>query len=189
VGDFGRSARQQQVLSSLKTRLTNSQDIIGQLPQLAQDMNGYLKTDMNLLSITQLVYFARTLDLNKIQRIILSPPTYSYATKATSGADKGEDIFVANCAPIQRAIARMFALGSNATCNVQARNNNTGTSVAAAPSSRAGLPTAGGSSGQTTAQLASLGVGANKGDDQLGIRSLLDLLCWVVFESPSGLQV
>src|SRR5207248_11213778 len=37
VGDFGRSARQQQVLNQLKTKLNNP-DIIGKLSELAQDL-------------------------------------------------------------------------------------------------------------------------------------------------------
>src|SRR5579864_6259438 len=40
VGDFGRSARQQQILTQLKNKLNNS-SVIGELPQLAQDLAGY----------------------------------------------------------------------------------------------------------------------------------------------------
>lgn len=65
VGDFGRSARQQEVLSSLKTRLVNS-NIIDKLPELAKDLNGYLKTDMQILDIIKLMNFARTIDPSKI---------------------------------------------------------------------------------------------------------------------------
>ncbi|MGH2507748.1 MAG: LCP family protein, partial [Ktedonobacteraceae bacterium] len=39
VGDFGRSARQQQVLSALKTKLVNP-NIFGQLQQISNDLNG-----------------------------------------------------------------------------------------------------------------------------------------------------
>ncbi len=193
VGDFGRSARQQQILSQLKTKLTSSPDIISQLPQLAQDMNGYLKTDMNLISIAQLMSFARSLDLNNIQRAILSPPTYSYAATATSGPDTGEDIFMANCAQIQPVIAKMFALGSNATCNVQANSNNARSAVASfsSPQQPLGpvLQAPSSASLQTAMQMARLSPGDGNGADLLGIRSLLDLLCLAVFESPIGLQV
>lgn len=186
VGDFGRSARQQQVLSQLKTKLTNSPDIIGKLPQLAQDMNGYLKTDMNLVSIGQLMNFARTIDPNKIQRVVLSPPIFSSAGKSPGG----EDIFVPSCAPIQQAIAKMFALGNKAVCNVQA--NSTSTSVATtAPQQPLGpvLQAPSDNSWQTATQMASLSLGGSAGNDFLGIHSLLDLLCLVVFESPLGAQV
>ena len=187
VGDFGRSARQQQVLSQLKTKLTNSPDIIGKLPQLAQDMNGFLKTDMNLVSIAQLMNFARTIDPNKIQRVVLSPPIFSYEGKSPGG----EDIFIPNCAPIQQAIAKMFALGNKAVCNVQA--NSTSTSVATtAPQQPMGGPvlqTPSDNSWQSATQMASLSLGSSTGNDFLGIHSLLDLLCLVVFESPLGVQV
>jgi LCP family protein required for cell wall assembly len=186
VGDFGRSARQQQVLSQLKTKLTNSPDIIGKLPQLAQDMNGYLKTDMNLVSIAQLMNFARTIDPNKIQRVVLSPPIFSSAGKSPGG----EDIFIPNCASIQQAIAKMFALGNKAACNVQA--NSTSTSVATtAPQQPMGpvLQAPSDNSWQTATQMTSLSLGGSTGNDFLGIHSLLDLLCLVVFESPLGAQV
>ncbi len=185
VGDFGRSARQQQILSQLKSKLTNSPDIIGKLPQLAQDMNGYLKTDMNLVSIAQLMNFARTLDMNKIQRVILSPPIFSHAAKASNG----EDIFVANCAPIQQAIAKMFTLGNKATCNAASANGTPITTTATQQPIGPVLQVPSSNSWQAATQMASLSLGGSTGNDFLGIHSLLDLLCLVVFESPLGLQV
>src|SRR2546427_6124579 len=126
VGDFGRSARQQQVLSSLKTRLVNS-NIINELPELAKDLNGYLKTDMQILDIIKLMNFARTIDPAKIQRVILSPPTYSVAAVASTGHDTGEYIIRPDCESVQPVIAKLFALGSKARCDVQANNNNANT--------------------------------------------------------------
>src|SRR5438067_10373635 len=70
VGDFGRSARQQQVLNQLKTKLNNP-DIIGKLSELAQDLNGFVKTDMQLPDVFKLMNLARTVDQNKINRLIL----------------------------------------------------------------------------------------------------------------------
>ncbi|GAC1349223.1 MAG: hypothetical protein NVSMB27_20320 [Ktedonobacteraceae bacterium] len=193
VGDFGRSARQQQILSDLKTRLVNS-DIIGRLPELAKDMNGYLKTDMQILQVVELMNFARTIDPSKIQRIILSPPTYSAASVATQGHDTGEAIFNPICAPIQQAIAKMFGLGNNAMCNVQGSTNNSpvlaqttqplGTTTGAinqAPTSY--------TSWQTSSQLASMSLNGSNNYNDFGIRSLLDLLLMVVFESPAALQL
>ncbi len=188
VGDFGRSARQQQVLSSLKNRLVNS-DIISKLPDLAKDLNGYLKTDMQILDIIKLMNFARTIDPSKIQRVILSPPTYSSAAVATIGHDNGEDIFNPICAPIQQVIAKMFALGDNAKCNVQGNSNNSTTpvlaqttqpTVPAVPSATSLWPTA--------SQLSSISLQGANADDPFGIRSLLDLLLLIVFESPAALQ-
>ena len=192
VGDFGRSARQQQVLSSLKTRLVNS-DIIGKLPELAKDMNGYLKTDMQILDIIKLMNFARTIDPAKIQRVILSPPTYSSAAVASIGHDTGEDIFNPICAPIQQVIAKMFALGNNAKCNVQANNMNAHTPVLAQTTQPyvpygPTLPTTA-NSWQAASQLGNMSLQGISTDDSTGIRSLLDLLLLIVFESPAALQL
>ncbi|GAC1379573.1 MAG: hypothetical protein NVS4B7_03670 [Ktedonobacteraceae bacterium] len=194
VGDFGRSARQQQVLSQLKTRLANT-NIIGKLPQLAQDMNGYLKTDMQVLDVVKLMNFARTIDPAKIQRVILSPPTYSVASKATSGPDTGADIFLPICAPIQKVIASMFALGDKAKCqDMQANNSNTATlATAKQTTSSTGptlqMPTTSNVSWQPSGQMASMSLFGNTSSDLLGIHSLLDLLLMVVFESPNALQL
>jgi LCP family protein required for cell wall assembly len=191
VGDFGRSARQQQVLSSLKTRLVNS-NIISKLPELAKDMNGYLKTDMQILDIIKLMNFARTIDPAKIQRIILSPPTYSSAAVARSGHDTGEDIFNPICGPIQQAIAKMFALGNNARCNVLGNGNKSTTPVLAQTKQPPGLAVSTmattASSWRTASQLASMNLQGTGADDPFGMRSLLDLLLFVVFESPAALQ-
>ncbi len=191
VGDFGRSARQQQVLSSLKTRLVNS-NIIDKLPELAKDMNGYLKTDMQILDIIKLMNFARTIDPAKIQRIILSPPTYSAAAVATIGHDTGEDIFNPICGPIQQAIAKMFALGNNARCNVLGNGNNSTTPVLARAKQPPGLAVSTtatiASSWRTASQLASMSLQGTGAGDPPGMRSLLDLLLLVVFESPAALQ-
>jgi LCP family protein required for cell wall assembly len=188
VGDFGRSARQQQILSNLKTRLVNS-SIISRLPELAKDMNGYLKTDMQILQVVELMNFARTIDPNKIQRIILSPPTYSVGGTATQGHDNGESIFNPICAPIQQAIAKMFALGNNAKCDVQGSTNNN-TPVLAQTSQPAApvMPSSSNTSWQTASQMASMSLDGSNSYNDFGIRSLLDLLLMVVFESPAALQ-
>src|SRR5690242_4902739 len=83
VGDFGRSARQQQVLSALKTKLNNP-DIVSKLPEIAADLNGYVKTDMQLSDVFKLMNFARSLNSNSINRVILGPP-YSSDGNTTDG--------------------------------------------------------------------------------------------------------
>lgn len=184
VGDFGRSARQQQVLSQLKSKLTNSPDIIAKLPALANDLNGYLKTDMQLLDVVKLMNFARTIDPNKIQRVILSPPTFSSAGVAANG----EAIFNPNCAQIQQAVAKMFALGNNAKCNVQASsgNNQPGLALAmrTAQATGSAFQTPTNNSLQTFGQMASMSLNGGSDSVDFGMRSLLDLLFMVVFESP-----
>ena len=193
VGDFGRSARQQQVLSQLKSKLTNSPDIIAKLPELAKDLNGYLKTDMQLLDVVKLMNFARTIDPNKIQRVILSPPTFSAAGVAASGVDSGEDIFNPICGPIQQTIAKMFALGNNAKCNIGTSSNSNQPVLASAmqttQSSYSSVfqPPADNSL-QTFGQMTSMSLNGGTDNMAFGMRSLLDLLFTVVFESPDAMR-
>lgn len=188
VGDFGRSARQQQVLSQLKSKLTSSPDIIAKLPALANDLNGYLKTDMQLLDVVKLMNFARTIDPNKIQRVILSPPTFSSGGVAASGVDAGESIFNPICGTIQQAIAKMFALGNNAKCNIQASSSNNQPGLASTTQTTqaaiSAFQTPMDSALQTFGQLASMSLNGGSNAIDAGMRSLLDLLFMVVFESP-----
>jgi LCP family protein required for cell wall assembly len=195
VGDFGRSARQQQVLSALKTKLNNP-DIVGKLPAIANDLNGYVKTDMQLTDVFKLMNFARGLDPNKINRVILDPP-YS----SSENLPGGESVVNPNCAKIVPVIAKMFDLGSKAACNIQA-NSGSNTSVASNSPTSSPLVSAvanseGGASPrpywQMADQMASTSLmsltGGNGGNDLFGTRSLLDLLLMTVFESPQAIQV
>ena len=195
VGDFGRSARQQQILSQLKSKLTSSPAIITKLPELAKDLNGYLKTDMQILDVVKLMNFARTIDPNKIQRVILSPPAFSTAAVAPpGGVDAGEDIFNPICGPIQQTIAKMFALGNSAKCNIQASNTNS-PSLATARQQNQSQPFGSlslappNNSLQALGEMASMSLNGQTGSDTFGIRSLLDLLFMTVFESPVGAQI
>jgi len=184
VGDFGRSARQQQVLNSLKVKLSNS-SIIGQLPQLANDLNGFVKTDMLLPDVIKVANFARTLDTNKINRVILGPP-YSQAATLPGG----ESIVQPHCDQIIPVIAQMFALGNKAACNVVANSSNAMLASAHQPSPTltAGPGATMPSPGSAFADVSSLSL-SNSSDNMLGLHSLLDLLFAVVFESPQALQV
>ncbi|HEV2579330.1 MAG TPA: LCP family protein [Ktedonobacteraceae bacterium] len=185
VGDFGRSARQQQVLSALKIKLANP-NIIGQLPQLASDLNGWVKTDMQLPDVIKLMNFARTLDASTVQRVVLEPP-YSSSTTLPSG----ESIVEPNCSAIVPEITKVLQL-STARCNIYASSNTT----QIASSSPGARPVVNGSAdiqqiAQASSQLASLNplnlVGGSS--DLFGIHSMLDLLFTVVFESPQAMQV
>src|SRR5207248_1304756 len=137
VGDFGRSARQQQVLSSLKTKLSNS-GIVSKLPDIAADLDGWVKTDMQLPDVLKLMNLARGIDPNKIQRVILSPP---YSSSATLPG--GESIVQPNCDQIIPAIAKMFNLGNKAGCNIYANSGNSSNSTLASvsPTSTASVNT------------------------------------------------
>ena len=183
VGDFGRSARQQQVLNSLKVKLSNA-SIIGELPQLANDLNGFVKTDMQLPDILKVANFARTIDTNKINRVILEPP-YSQPALLPDGTS----IVQPNCGQIIPVIAQMFDLGNKAACNITASSNNSMLASARQPSptQTAGLVTNALSTGSPFADVSALSQGSSN-EDMSGLHGLLDLLFAAVFESPIGLQ-
>jgi LCP family protein required for cell wall assembly len=191
VGDFGRSARQQQVLNQLKLKLDNS-DIIGKLPELAQDLNGFVKTDMHLTDVFKLMNLARTVNQNQINRLILDTNYSRVENLQTSSGT--QSVVVLNCDKVQQKIAQMFNLGNNAVCNTGISSNGTPavTSVSQPlfSSNLSSAMSVGNNTWQTAKQLANIGSmnlsGVSK--DLFGIRSLLDLMFLVVFESPAALQ-
>ncbi len=75
-GDFGRSARQQQVLFQLKKVIENS-NVISKIPQLANELQGSVVTDMSIIQLSQLAPLLTSIKTEDIHRYILSPPTYS----------------------------------------------------------------------------------------------------------------
>ncbi len=183
VGDFGRSARQQSVLGALKTKLNNP-DIIGKLSDIAHDLDGYVKTDMQLTDVFKLMNFARGLDPNSIQRVILGPP-YSQLGTTWDGAS----VVFPNCALVVPAIAKLFALGNKAACNIQANSANSSVAFASQPSpAHDGNPSA--SARQMANQVDSTNTMnmVGSGDNLLGFHSLLDLMFMVVLESPLAMQ-
>jgi LCP family protein required for cell wall assembly len=184
VGDFGRSARQQQVLGALKTKLTNP-DIFNKLSAIANDLKGYLKTDMQLPDVLKLMNFARSLDTNKINKLILGPP-YSSSGKAPAGAgDAGADVVFPNCAAIVPAIAQMLQLGNNAACNIQ---GDSGAPAHLPAAYTRGQPSPLAMSINNSTSIVgndlNAGFGGNP-SDLFGISSLLDLMLMGTFESPN----
>src|SRR6266699_3171727 len=183
VGDFGRSARQQQVLSALKTKLNNP-DIVSKLPEIANDLNGYVKTDMQLSDVFKLMNFARSLNSNSINRVILGPP-YSSDGNTTDG----QSVVFPDCGKIVPVIAQMFALGDKAACNIQANSSNNALASASQPSST-NNNSANTNSLQAMSQMASANtLNLSGGSDNLsGFHSLLDLMFTVALESPQAMQ-
>jgi LCP family protein required for cell wall assembly len=191
VGDFGRSARQQQVLSALKTKLANP-DVFNKLSSIANDLQGFLKTDMALPDILKLMNFARSLDLNNMAKLTLGPPYSSGGTAPAGGNDAGASIVVPNCAQIVPAIQKMLQLGSNAACNVTGDSGGNPTSLPLAYttgkiSTQAYAPTS--STDNLSSLFGSLGEStsgsAGNPADLSGVQGLLDLLLMGVFESPN----
>jgi len=183
VGDFGRSARQQQVLSALKTKLNNP-DIVSKLPEIANDLNGYVKTDMQLSDVFKLMNFARSLNTNSIHRVILGPP-YSFNGNTTDG----QSVVFPDCGKIIPAIAQMFSLGDKAACNIQANSSNNALAIASQPSSTSNT-SANTNSLRVMNQMASASaLNLSGGNDNLsGFHSLLDLMFMIALESPQAMQ-
>lgn len=125
VGDFGRSVRQQQVLTALKTKLANP-DIFNKLSAIANDLKGYLTTDMALPDVLKLMNFARSLDPSKIAKLTLGPPYSSSGTAPAGGNDAGADVVFPNCDLIIPAIQKMLDLGNKAACNIGSIDPQTG---------------------------------------------------------------
>jgi LCP family protein required for cell wall assembly len=196
VGDFGRSVRQQQVLSALKTKLSNP-DIFNKLSAIANDMTGYLKTDMLLPDVLKLMNFARSLDINKIAKLVLGPPYSSSGIAPAGSADAGADVVIPNCAKIVPAISQMLDLGSSAACNIDGNSSSSATSGVASTASQSTTPLADTLSSSSQASSTSLSTIVNSASATLGsgssglygVSDLLDLLLLGVFESPDALQL
>jgi LCP family protein required for cell wall assembly len=197
VGDFGRSTRQQQILSDLKLKLATP-GIVGQLPQLLQDLNGSLVTDMQLNTMLELANYAKTVDTAKIQRLTLGPPTYAVASQYGTNSN-----YYPKCAAIQTEIAQMFNLGNQATCVPQTdaphaaliappTSPQRATPVNTAIANRSEGPTV----SQVTANDAmsvltpASSLSAYQGlNPEVGVHSMLDLVFAVACESFDGLKV
>ncbi len=203
VGDFGRSARQQQVLTQLKSKLDNP-EIFSKLQEIAQDLNGYVKTDLSLTQVLELMNFARSINTASVQRVTLGPPYSHAATVMRNGLPV--DVEIPNCDALLPVIAKMFALGDKAQCNIGTASSPSSSTVAQATSATdtGALPARQSSSSavidsaQTGSPLATAGQMANLGlmslqgsssDNLLGIRSLLELMMAVVCESLDAARV
>jgi len=191
VGDIGRSVRQQQILNQLKYKLDNP-GIIGQLPTLASDLNGSIKTDMSLQQVFDLVNFARSVDQSKIQKITLGAP---YSSDQQINTSSGiQDVIQLNCSLVQPLIAQTFGIGNNARCDLQADNNHSSSVAYATQPAPVANTTAQAALGglwqafSNMTQSSSMSLGGNW-SDFLGIHELLDLMFLATFEEPAALLV
>jgi LCP family protein required for cell wall assembly len=101
LSDFGRSIRQQQVLLALEQR-TAGMDLVTAIPTLARDLNGHVKTDLDLVRLTQLALFMRGLHAGDVHQAFITP----YVHDATS-AD-GQQILVANWPAVNAYLRGLF---------------------------------------------------------------------------------
>ena len=106
IGDFGRTARQQQVLTQLKTRLQNI-GTVNKMPVLLKELDGYLQTDMDMAYLGQLAQYAHNINMSNIEHTTLGPPTYAYMLDMQQGN------FAPNCPQVLAAIQHMFNVQGN----------------------------------------------------------------------------
>jgi LCP family protein required for cell wall assembly len=192
--DFGRSVRQQQILSQLKNKLT--QIDVTKLPQLIQDLNGHVKTDMQISDIPKLINFARGIDPNKIDKLVLSAP-YSVPASTVYPKDTSTD-YLPVCSQIIPKIQQMFDLGDKATCpTVGARYSFPTTASATTTTQSMAVAQSSSKTAMTTTDAWQM-IGASTpvnalslsatGKDPSDVRSLLNLMFLTVFESFNALQ-
>jgi LCP family protein required for cell wall assembly len=122
-GDFGRTERQQQVLSQLKEEASQTNSIT-KVPQILKDLDSYLMTDMTLNQLASFAQLAKNVDVNKIDHVSLTPPDYAQQIRG----DRGN--FAPICSSITAKIQHMFDTQPN--CIPQASISSAQTPVARA---------------------------------------------------------
>jgi LCP family protein required for cell wall assembly len=99
-GDFGRSARQQQVLLGLKTKAStlNAAD----LPDIVSALSGEFKTSMGLDRVRSLLSLANAFDPANVQQVILYVPQYT-----SYGQISGQSVLIPHWSQIL-AVTRQY---------------------------------------------------------------------------------
>jgi LCP family protein required for cell wall assembly len=101
LSDFGRSTRQQQVLLALQQRMAGM-DLLTAIPTLARDLSGHVKTDLDLVRLTQLALFMRGMHGGDVRQAFITP----YVHDATS--PDGQQILVANWPAVNIYLRQLF---------------------------------------------------------------------------------
>jgi LCP family protein required for cell wall assembly len=107
--DFGRSARQQQVLLAIKDLATDPA-MIAHIPELAASLNGAVKTDLSLPQIIQLANLARGISTNQIRQQVLAAP--QFASFGWS-PDRQEEVVIPDWPAIRPVLAALLHLHSD----------------------------------------------------------------------------
>jgi LCP family protein required for cell wall assembly len=107
IGDFGRSARQQQVLTQLRQKLTTL-NILLNLSGLVDDLVGKVRTDLSLTELYQLEELSRHITSPSVHKVVLQVPTYcTYGF--SSPATGNQSILIPNWAAIRPVVKQLFA--------------------------------------------------------------------------------
>jgi len=102
-GDFGRTERQQQVLTAVKVKL-QSTNSISEAPQLLKDMNGYMMTDLTVTQLAQLAQVSQDVNVNNVQRLTLPTDTTPIGNTTNYAPD---------CAKVVPDLNTMFGIQAN----------------------------------------------------------------------------
>jgi LCP family protein required for cell wall assembly len=104
IGDFGRSARQQQLLQALRAKADGGA-IAANLPRLATDLRGSVRTDLTLVDLARLASLAGQLKDQPVQRYVLNPPEYS----SDGWSRDGQQIVLPDWPAIHRLVTSILA--------------------------------------------------------------------------------
>ena len=178
--------------------------IIDELPQLLQDLNGSLITDMDLNTMLELANYAKSVNTANIQHVTLGPPTYAVASQYGTNSN-----YYPNCTAIQSEISTFFNLGSQANCIPQTDSPNAALIAPPASPQRAAPENTANTANTAIANL-SQGTTANQVtaneamstlmpasslnayqglNPEVGVHTMLDLLFAVTCESLDGFKV
>jgi LCP family protein required for cell wall assembly len=181
IGDFGRTVRQQQIISQLKIKLATPKTI-EKAPDLVQDLNGAVQTDMQLNTVVDLANLARNIDGNNVQHLTLGPP--DYAVPSTNGERSGNYLPV--CDNIVPAIQKMFNI-AYPRCISQGTGNTSSFARTTPPVPSSGATTFNTAKVSEQTQTSPSNSPASPLDARL--HGLLDLLFATTFESFDALQI
>jgi LCP family protein required for cell wall assembly len=102
LGDFDRSARQQQVLVALKAK-AHGLDLLRNIPALIDELHAKVRTDMGPSELYSAMSLARQVKGNDIQRVVLQAPTYAQLAMRA-----GQDVVLPNWSKIFPVVKRLF---------------------------------------------------------------------------------
>src|SRR5947209_6471991 len=93
--------RQQQVLLAIQRR-TAGMHLMTALPTFARDLNGHVKTDLDLLRLTQLMLFMRGLRAADVHQAFITP----FVRDAVS--PDGQQILLADWSAVNSYLLQLF---------------------------------------------------------------------------------
>lgn len=179
-GDFGRTDRQQQVLSQIKVKLTQN-DTITKATLILNDLDGYLFTDLSLSQLATFAEVAKSVDINKLDHVSF---TNNYSTPAPNNTN-----VLPVCATINAEIQKMF--GTPGTCQTQYSSISppAGTSIASTqPSTTATTTETASVSNQTSANMKIASVSQSTTGSTSTFNNLMNLMLLTVSGSFNAMQ-